>query len=97
MDGCPYELWKALKTKYDERPQRNNEGFNIVKTLAIIFNDIQAHRLTPNSDFTLGWMCPIYKKKDPTEPSNYRPITLLNIDYKLLTKVLALQLTDSIE
>jgi hypothetical protein len=37
-------------------------------------------------------MCPIYKKKDPTEISNYRPITLLNTDYKLLTKVLAIQL-----
>ncbi len=39
-------------------------------------------------------MCPIYKKKDPTEISNYRPITLLNTDYKLLTKVLALQLME---
>jgi hypothetical protein len=41
-------------------------------------------------------MCPIYKKKDPTEISNYRPITLLNTDYKLLTKVLALQLSESV-
>jgi hypothetical protein len=40
-------------------------------------------------------MCPIYKKKDPTEISNYRPIMLLNIDYKLLTKVLAMQLMES--
>jgi hypothetical protein len=32
-------------------------------------------------------MCPIYKKKDRTEISNYWPITLLNTDYKLLTKV----------
>jgi hypothetical protein len=41
-------------------------------------------------------MCPIYKKKDPTKISNYRPITLINTDYKLLTKVLTLQLTESI-
>jgi hypothetical protein len=41
-------------------------------------------------------MCPIYKKKDPTEISNYCPITLLNMDYKLLTKVLAIQLTESV-
>jgi hypothetical protein len=39
-------------------------------------------------------MCPIFKKKDPTEISNYRPITLMNTDYKLLTKILALQLSD---
>jgi hypothetical protein len=42
-------------------------------------------------------MCLIYKKKDPTEISNYWPITLLNMDYKLLTKVLMLQLGKSIE
>jgi len=42
-------------------------------------------------------MCPIYKKKDPTEISNYCPITLLNTEYKLLTKVLALQLNESIQ
>ena len=47
--------------------------------------------------FALGWMCPIYKKKDQTEISNYRPITLLNTDYKLLTKVLAQQLLENIE
>ena len=42
-------------------------------------------------------MCPLYKKKDRTEISNYRPITLLNTDYKILTKVLALQLVEEIQ
>src|ERR1700761_3633451 len=37
-------------------------------------------------------MCPLYKKNDRTEIANYRPVTLLNTDYKLLTKALATRL-----
>ena len=55
------------------------------------------HGIEENTNFALGWMCPIYKKKDQTEISNYCPITLLNTDYKLLTKVLALQLINHIK
>ena len=42
-------------------------------------------------------MCPLFKKKDPTDIKNYRPITVLNTDYKILTKVLAIQLMDRAE
>lgn len=35
---------------------------------------------------------PNIQEERPPEISNYRPITLLNMDYKLLTKTLALQL-----
>ena len=39
----------------------------------------------------------MYKKKDTTLIENYRPITLLNSDYKLLTKALTLQLIEDIK
>ena len=71
-------------------------AFDITQILAEVFNDIQCHGVDETMDFALGWMCPIYKKKDPTDISNYRPIMLLNTDYKILTKTLAIQLMDHI-
>ena len=96
MDGCPYELWKKLDRMSDKAREREEENFDLADTLAIVFQDIQEHGIDERSDFALGWMCPVYKKKDKREISNYRPITLLNTDYKLLTKVLAIQLMKNI-
>lgn len=96
MDGCPYELWKALKARHDTNQRNRKPSFDIVKMMTIVFQDIQTNGVHEDADFALGWMCPIYKKKDRTEISNYRPITLLNTDYKILTKVLAMQLMEEI-
>jgi hypothetical protein len=96
IDRCPYELWKAINKRYEEDVSAGKRGFDIVKVLTIVYQDIQIHRLNRDSNFALGWMCPLYKKKDPTEICNYRPITLLNTDYKIITKALAVQLADEI-
>ncbi len=94
MDGCLYELWKKLVNEHKDRSKRFKPCFNITQTLMEIMQDIQLHGVNACTCFTLGWMCLIYKKKDPTGISNYRLITLLNTDYKLLTKILALQLME---
>ncbi len=94
VDSCPYELWKKLISEYEKQTKKDLPSFNITQTLTEILQDIQTNRVDAKINFTLGWMCPIYKKKDPNEISNYRPITLLNTDYKILTKIMALQLIE---
>src|SRR6266851_5272990 len=86
---------EETKEMHDKALKKNEQGFNIIEALTTVFNDIQKHGINPHMNFSIGWMCPVYKKKDPTDISNYHPIILLNTDYKLLTKVLALQLIES--
>ena len=38
----------------------------------------------------------LYKKGDREDPRNYRPITLLNTDYKIFTRVLAKRMLRSV-
>ena len=96
LDGCPYELWEELDNRYKEAKHQGRPGFDIVGTLTKVYVNIQTNGINDKSDFASRWMCPIYKKKDPTDISNYRPITLLNTDYNLMTKTLVLQLVEPI-
>lgn len=89
LNGLPYELWKSLSKTFDACKKNNVKGFDVIKTLTTVYNDIESYGVSDQSQFTAGWMCPIYKKKDRRRIENYRPITLLNSDYKIFTKALA--------
>ncbi len=107
MNGIPYELWKHMAAKHAEANpatprQTSPRGTNrtpaatadIIELLTTVYRDIEEHGVAPNSHICDGWLCPIYKKGDRREIANYRPITVLNCDYKILTKLLAVRLAE---
>ncbi|KAF5330225.1 hypothetical protein D9611_010656 [Ephemerocybe angulata] len=61
---------------------------NMVAIITTVLNDVVRHGVSDGTDFAEGWLCPLYKKNDRADIANYRPITVLNSDYKILTKIL---------
>ena len=93
MDGIPHELWKKLVEQHDDDERQGRQSFDVIEVLTALYNDIEEQGMTVGTNFSEGWMCPIYKKSDCTEIANYRPITVLNTDYKIFTRALTTKLT----
>ena len=93
VDEAVGELKKMAKKKASdtaglvvEMIQHCSRDF--LKTIVGIFNQIlQPTPLTPSS-WKEATVKLLYKKGDPKQPENYRPITLLSILYKLFSRML---------
>jgi len=95
LDGVPMEMWKKMSDLYDAFSGASANPFcDVVGSLVAVFNDIEEHGIDPSTAFNEGWMCPIYKKGERSNIANYRPITLLNTDYKVMTKAMANKLAE---
>lgn len=92
LDSLSHEFWKALLDRHDAYSQAKKEAFDPALALHAVFNNIIKHGTPPGSKFAEGWMCPLYKKNDRTDIGNYRPITVLNTDYKIYTTILSIHL-----
>lgn len=94
LDGMPVEVLKFMLNGHNADETAAPDGTKsrptteIADTLAVVLNDIVHHGIAEGTHFAEGWLCPLYKKNDKCEISNYRPITVLNTDYKVLTKIL---------
>ena len=67
----------------------------IAPILVEVFNTSREKGSLPDSCLQ-GLISVLYKKKDRDDPRNYRPITLLNCDYKILTRLLATRMNTAV-
>ncbi len=80
-DGIPNEVWKSLTT------QTRLDLLNL-------FNSIYNNPEQTPKVWSEIIIVPIFKKGDPSLPSNYRPISLLNTVTKLFTTILTARLDE---
>ncbi len=88
MNGIPTDLYKEINNRHKKKEKWTNQALTyVVELLKAAFNNIEINSIqTPH--ILDGWLCPLYKKKDHCEIPNYRPITILNTEYKILTTVI---------
>ncbi|XP_073780380.1 transposon TX1 uncharacterized 149 kDa protein [Danio rerio] len=105
QDFTVLEIFKALKDfKRGKSPGSDglpSEFYTtfwdiLAQDLLTVFNELQNFNKLPDS-FRIGTVLLLFKKGDKTDLRNWRPITLLNCDCKLFSKILATRMSMVLE
>ena len=79
-----------------EKQSRRTKGRGIVGWLEIFFRQIQNSNTTYDG-WTNGLLTILYKNKgEETDLKNYRPLSIMNVDYKLFTDILMQRLVKAL-
>lgn len=100
--GIPYEVWKDLSlwkpsvdwTKYNNRKEENLSKFGKA-ALAVTRNVFKTGYISESEN--VGSIVPILKGGDATLVDNYRGITLINCELKIIAKLVADRLSKLLE
>ena len=89
-DGCPLDLWHKLML-WDNLPKEQRHDAAVAKALAAVLSAVQDIQTLPRW-FKRGVLTIMYKKDDPRQVKNYRPLSIMGADYRLYTWVLTQRL-----
>lgn len=85
-DGLPIDLYRNIASLKEE----------MVEILTTVLNAVRDARDLP-AWFKRGCLTLLYKKGDPADIKNYRPLSIMGADYKLYTAILANRLVKALE